>query len=215
MGSKKLQSFAALTIVTAFGLSVPAAAYADSTTTTTAPTTTTTIAPTNGVSATASVSAWKAFHGQWKAYVDGLKSINASFRAAEASARATYYAALSVATTPAERQAAHAALLVSIEAALNARVTAITGAGDPPAPPAGYNGTAYVLGIQAANVAFRASVTTAQSTLAASLAAATTSWQREQARLAYQAAVGNAIVVRADALLALGPPPTNPGQPLS
>jgi hypothetical protein len=211
MSIKKLRTLAALTAVTALGVSVPAvAAYGDSTTTTT-PTTITTAATSRPISA--SVSAWKAFHAQWKAYVDGLKAINATYRAARATARATYFEALSVATTPVERQAARAAYLVSIEAAINARVGAITGAGDPPAPPAGYNGTAYVLGIQAANVAFRASVTAAQSTLAASLAAATTPWQREQARLAYQVVIGNAIVVRANALEALGPPPTNPGQP--
>jgi hypothetical protein len=183
---------------------VPAvAAYGDSTTTTSKAT----------ASASANVSAWKAFHAQWKAYVDGLKSINATYRAARATALATLYESLSTATTPAQRQAARAAYRVSIEAALNARVAAITAAGDPPAPPAGYNGTAYVMGIQAANVAFRASVTAAQSTLASALAAATTPWQREQARLAYEAAIGNAIVVRANALEALGPPPANPGQP--
>jgi hypothetical protein len=209
MSIKRFRTLAALTAVTALGVSVPAvAAYGDTTTTTT----TTTTAPTFS-SATASVSAWKAFHAQWKAYVDGLKAIDSTYRAARATARATYFEALSTATTPAERQAARAAYLVSLEAALNARVAAITAAGDPPTPPAGYNGTAYVLGIQAANVAFRASVTAAQGTLATSLAAATTPWQREQARLAYQTTIGNAIVVRAEALEALGPPPTNPGQP--
>jgi hypothetical protein len=206
MGIMKLRTLAALTVVTALGVSVPAvAAYGDSKTSTT----------TVSASTSASVSAWKAFHAQWKAYVYGLKSINATYRAARATALATLDEALSTSTTPAERQAARAAYLVSIEAALNARVAAITAAGDPPAPPAGYNGTAYVLGIQAANVAYRASVTSAQSALAAALAAATTPWQREQARLAYQAAVGNAIVVRANALEALGPPPTDPGQPSS
>jgi hypothetical protein len=212
MSIKKLRTLATITALTALGVSVPAvAAYGDNKTGN--PPTVTTIQTSNSTSTSASVSAWKAFHAQWKAYVDGLKSINATYRAARATARATYFEALSVATTPAERQAARAAYLVAIEAAINARVAAITAAGDPPPPPAGYNGTAYVLGIQAANVAFRASVTSAQSTLAAALAAATTTWQREQARLAYQTAIGNAIVVRANALEALGPPPTNPGQP--
>jgi hypothetical protein len=209
MSIKKLRTLAALTALTALGVSVPTvAAYGDTTTTTS----TTTTAPVS-TSVSASISAWKAFHAQWKAYVDGLKAINATYRAARATARAAYFEALSTATTPVERQAARATFLASLETALNARVAAITAAGDPPAPPSNYNGTAYVLGIQAANVAFRATVSTAQSTLAASLAAATTSWQRQQARLAYQAVIGNAIIVRANALEALGPPPTNPGQP--
>jgi hypothetical protein len=209
MSIKKFRVLAALTAVTVLGVSLPAfAAYGDTTTTTT----TTTTAQTS-TSNSASISAWKAFHAQWKAYVDGLKAINATYRAARATARAVYFEALSTATTPAERQAARATYLASLETALNTRVAAITAAGDPPAPPANYNGTAYVLGIQAANVAFRASATAAQSTLAASLATATTPWQRQQARLAHQAAIGNAIVVRANALEALGPPPTNPGHP--
>ncbi len=211
MSVKRFRALAALTVVTALGVSVPAVAAYGDTTTTTSPTTTTVAPPT--VSVSASVSAWKAFHAQWKAYVDGLKAINATYRAARATARAALYQALSTATAPAERQAARATYLASLEVALNARVASITAAGDPPAPPANYNGTAYVLGIQAANVAFRATVTAAQSTLATSLAAATTPWQRQQARLAYQAAIGNAIIVRANALEALGPPPTNPGQP--
>lgn len=205
MGIKKFRSLAALTVVTALGVSVPAvAAFGDTTPTTTV-----------SNSTSASVTAWKAFTAQWKAYVDGLKAINFTYRGAIASARATLYEALSTATTPAQRQAARAAYLVSAEAALNARVAAIVAAGDPPSPPAGYNGTAYVIGLQAANVAFRASVASAQSALAAALAAATTPWQREQARLTYEAAVANAVLVRATALEALGPPPTHPGQPLS
>jgi hypothetical protein len=119
-----------------------------------------------------------------------------------------------MATTPVQRQAARAAYLVSAEAALNARVAAIVAAGDPPTPPADFNGTAYVIGLQAANVAFRASIAAAQSALSAALAAATTPWQREQARLTYETSVANAVLVRATALEALGPPPTHPGQPL-
>ncbi len=204
MGIKKFRTLAALTVVTALGVSVPAAAaFGDTTPTTTV-----------SNSTSASVTAWKAFTAQWRAYVDGLKAINFTYRGAIASDRATLYEALSMATTPAQRQAARAAYLVSAEAALNARVAAIVAAGDPPSPPAGYNGTAYVIGLQAANVAFRASVASAQSALAAALAAATTPWQREQARLTYEAAVANAVLVRATALEALGPPPTHPGQPL-
>lgn len=127
--------------------------------------------------------------------------------------RAAYLEARAAATTPAERQAALAALTAALSASLNARVAAITAAGDPPAPPAGYNGTAYVLGIQAANVAFRASIVTAQAALSASLATATTRAEIHTARWTYDTALGNALVVRSAALLALGTPPTNPGQP--
>jgi hypothetical protein len=103
-------------------------------------------------------------------------------------------------------------LEAAITAALNARVTAITAAGSPPAPPAGYNGTAYVTGIQAANVAFRASTTAAQSAYAQALASATTSAQRLTARLTLEIAVDNAMIARSTALLALGAPPAHPGQ---
>jgi len=127
-------------------------------------------------------------------------------------ARTTLQAALAAATDKAEKQAAVAAFEVSVEAALNARVTAITAAGDPPPPPAGYNGTAYVDGIQSANIAFRASVTAAQTTLSAALASATTGQDARTARLTYEQTVGAAIVARSTALLALGPPPTDPGQ---
>jgi hypothetical protein len=92
-------------------------------------------------------------------------------------------------------------------------VAAITAAGDPPSPPAGYNGTAWVEGFQAANVAFRASIVAAQTTLSASLSTATTAWDRQSARLTYRLAVGNAIVARSSAIEALGTPPTHRGQP--
>jgi hypothetical protein len=102
---------------------------------------------------------------------------------------------------------------VSLSADLNARIAAITAAGDPPSPPAGYNGTAWVEGFQAANVAFRAAIVAAQTTLSASLATATTPWDRQSARLTYKLAVGNALVVHSTAIEALGTPPTHRGQP--
>jgi hypothetical protein len=182
------------------GISIPAVAFADSTTTTTIP---------------AAPSAWTTWHQTWVSYFDGLKAIRETFRASVETARATYYTAKSVATTQAERQAALATLETALTAALNARVTAITGAGDPPAPPAGYNGTAYVTGIQTANVAFRASTTAAESAYAQSLASATTSAQRRTARLTLQIADANAIVARSTALLALGAPPAHPGKTTS
>jgi hypothetical protein len=198
------KSLVAVALVAAMGISLPAVAFADSSTTTT----------TTSVSANvAATSAWHSFHLAWKAYVDGLKSINASYRSSIDSARSAYLLAKSTATTPAERQAALATFDAALAAALNVRVTAITAAGDPPAPPAGYNGTAWVQGVQAANVAFRASAVAAQSAFATAIASATTSWQRHSARLTLELALGNALVLRSTALEALGPPPTNPGQP--
>jgi len=99
--------------------------------------------------------------------------------------RATYLTAIAAATTPAEKQAARLALDASLSGDLNARIAAITAAGDPPSPPAGYNGTVWVEGFQAANVAFRASIVTAQTALSQSLATATTAWDRKAARLTY------------------------------
>ena len=170
------RSITALALVAAMGISVPAVAFADSTTTTT-------VAP----------SAWTTWHKTWVSYVDGLKAIRASYRASVESARSAYFTAKATATTKAERQAAQ----VALEAA--------------PAPPTGYNGTAYVTGIQVANVAFRASTTAAQSAYAQALASATTSAQRLTARLTLQIAVDSAMVARSTSLLALGAPPAHPG----
>jgi hypothetical protein len=201
-----VKSIAAIAIVASMGVAAPAAAFADSTTTTTT---------TTGVSVTASANAaaWTAFQKEWKAYVDGLRSIRLTYRAAVETSRATYLTAIAAATTPAEKQAARLALDASLSADLNARIAAITAAGDPPSPPAGYNGTAWVEGFQAANVAFRASIVAAQTVLSQSLASATTAWDRKAARLTYQLAVGNAIVVHSTAIEALGTPPTHRGQP--
>ena len=206
-----VKAIAAIAIVASMGVGAPAVAFADSTTTTT--TTTTTTAPGATVSATTTATAWTAFQKQWKAYVDGLRSIGLTYRASVQTSRAAYLAAMAAATTPAEKQAAQAALNVSLSADLNARIAAITAAGDPPSPPAGYNGTAWVEGFQAANVAFRASIVTAQTALSQALASATTAWDRKSARLTYQIAVGNAMVAHSTAIEALGTPPTHRGQP--
>jgi hypothetical protein len=201
-----IKSIAAVAIVASLGVAAPAAAFADSTTTTTA-------APSASVSASANAAAWTAFQKEWKAYADGLRSIRLTYQASVETSRATYLTAIAAATTPAERQAARLALDASLSADLNARVAAITAAGDPPSPPAGYNGTAWVEGFQAANVAFRASIVTAQTALSQALASATTAWDRKAARLTYQLAVGNAMVVHSTAIEALGTPPTHRGQP--
>lgn len=199
-----IKSIAAVAIVASMGVAAPTVAFADSTTTT---------SPTVSVSATANASAWTAFQKDWKAYVDGLRSIRLTYRASVETSRAAYLTAIAAATTPAEKQAARLALDASLSADLNARIAAITAAGDPPSPPAGYNGTTWVEGFQAANVAFRAAIVTAQTALSQSLATATTAWDRKSARLTYQLAVGNALVAHSTAIEALGTPPTHRGQP--
>jgi hypothetical protein len=212
MKKVNIKSMAAVAIVAAMGVSIPAVASASSPASSTSNRATTAISAKSSVNSDATVQ-WKAFQASWRAYVDGLRSIRLTFRSSVESDRATYFAARAAATTPAERQAAVAALEAALSASLNARVTAITAAGDPPAPPAGYNGTAYVMGIQAANVAFRATIVTAQTTLSAALAVATTRAEARTARWNYDTALGNALVVRSAALLALGTPPAHPGQP--
>jgi hypothetical protein len=202
-----IKSIAAVAIVASMGVAAPAVAFADSTTTTT------TTTPTTSVTATANATAWTAFQKDWKAYVDGLRSIRLTYRASVETSRAAYLTAIAAATTPAEKQAARTALDVSLSADLNARIAAITAAGDPPTPPTGYNGTTWVEGFQAANVAYRAAIVTAQTALSQSLATATTAWDRKSARLTYQLAVGNALVVHSTAIEALGTPPTHRGQP--
>jgi hypothetical protein len=203
MKSIATKSIAVVALVAAMGVSIPAVAFAAS-------------GPSTSTSATASASTpWTTWRATWVTYVQGLKSINATFHSSMESARSTLQAALAASTTKAERQTAITAFEASAETALNARVTAITAAGDPPPPPAGYNGTAYVDGIQAANVAFRTSVTAAQSTLSAALAIATTVQDAKTAHLTYEQTVGTAISTRAAALLALGAAPSNPGQPSS
>ncbi len=202
MKSIAVKSVASIALVVAMGITTPVVAFADSSTTST--------------HALVKVATpWTTWRATWVTYIQGLKSINSTFRTSMESARSTLKAALAAATTKAERQAAHAAFEASVEAALNVRVSAILAAGDPPPPPAGYNGTAYVEGIQAANVAFRASVTAAQTTLSEALASSTTAQEARTARLTYEAALGTAIAARATALLALGAPPSNPGKPLS
>jgi len=76
------------------------------------------------------------FKAQWKTYVQGLQGINATYHTSVQSARATYQAALAVATTKVERQAARATFDASLVAALELRVSDITAAGNPPTPPA-------------------------------------------------------------------------------
>jgi len=200
MQRSRYQRLAALTLTGALGISVPGVMLASS-------------ANASSSHSSTSTSSWTAWHATWMTYINGLKSINATFKTAVQGARSTYVAARASATTKADRRAALATLDAALVAAFNARVTAITAAGDPPPPPAGYNGTAYVMGVQAANVAFRTAVENAQSAFAKALAAATNAAGRKAARLARIAAVQNAAVARSTALTALGPPPAHAGQP--
>ena len=197
-----IKSITALAMVAGLGVSVPAVAYASpyAHNSTIAHTTVTT-------------TAWTLFKAQWKTYVQGLQGINATYHTSVQSARATYQAALAVATTKVERQAARATFDASLVAALELRVSDITAAGNPPTPPAGYNGTACVTAFQGFNEAYRAAVVSAQSTFATAFAAATTTDQRMADRGALLTAVGLAMTAHADALTTLGPPPAKPGQP--
>jgi hypothetical protein len=199
MKIKSIQSMAALSIVAALSVGIPTAAFGDST-------------PTATITAKATT-AWTTWRASWIVYIHGLQAINATYRASVKSDRATFEAAWDAATTKAERQAARAAFEASLEATLNARVSAITAAGDPPSPPAGYNGTTYILGLQAANIARRAAVAAAESAYATALVSATTSAQRRADRLTFVAAVDTADAARINALIALGAPPKHPGQP--
>ncbi|HEY7932083.1 MAG TPA: hypothetical protein VIC81_07505 [Acidimicrobiales bacterium] len=184
-------------LVVSLGIVAPSVAFASGTTTTSSSTT----------------SAWASFRTSWSAYGQHLKAINATFRTSIQSAHATFSAAMSAATDATAREAARTALRASIEAAMNTRVAAITALGNPPAPPAGYNGTAWVASFQAANVAFRASVTSAETAYVQAMQSATTPTQRKAARLALKTAVDAAVVAHSNALLALGTHPKKPGQP--
>jgi hypothetical protein len=156
--------------------------------------------------------AWATFLVSWKTYVSGLKTIDATYKAAVASVKSTYEAAKAAASTPAEKQAARVALAAGVSTALGARVASIVASGDPPAPPAGYRGSAWVVGFQSANVAFRAAVVAAQGTLASALSAATTGAEELSARSAYRTAITAAEATHESALATLGPAPKNPGK---
>jgi hypothetical protein len=204
MKRKAIKSVTALAVAAGLGIGVPAVASASSgvSVSVQAHSSTTTSTPT----------AWTTWRATWKTYVEGLKTINTTFHTSVQSARTTLQAALQVATTKAERQAALATFDASVALAVNTRVSAITAAGDPPAPPAGYNGTAWVTSYQNINETYRTSVASAQATYATAIAAATTATEREAAKGALKTSVGDATTVRATALTTLGPPPSNPGQ---
>jgi len=193
----------AVAMIAALGISAPAVASADTTTTTT------TVATTVHVTH----SQWK----QWKkledAYVDQLRVINRTFRASVDVARREYWAALRSSKGSANRQearaAARAALTLSVANAMQARTTALTTLGAPPAPPAGAPHSAYIVALQAINQTYRNSVAAADAAFAAAFPSAVTQPERAVVRATLELAIANAAVVRAAALVALGPPPTS------
>ena len=66
------------------------------------------------------------------AYIDKLHAINVAYRAAVASADATFATAILTATTPAARATVHAALQLAVANAAVARAAALTALGSPP-----------------------------------------------------------------------------------
>lgn len=156
---------------------------------------------------------WTTWHASWVTFINEIKTINQSYQASLHSARSAYAASMSVAVTAAERQAARTTLTNAVIAAIDLRVSLITAAGVPPAPPAGYNGTAFIDGFQAAHIAFRAALASAQSAFAGAIQNATTPAQRATARANLKSAISAAVIARSNALSALGSKPSKPGQP--
>jgi hypothetical protein len=198
----------AVAMIAALGISAPAIATADTTTTTVA-TTTTTVHVTHAQ--------WKAWQKLEDAYIDQLKVINKTFRASVALARVEYKAALKAARGSANhaaaRAAARTALTLSIANAMQARATGLTSLGAPPAPPAGSPRSAYIVSLQAINQTYRNSVAAADAAFAVAFPAAKTAPERAVVRATLELAIANAAVVRAAALVALGPAPSNSSTP--
>jgi hypothetical protein len=128
-------------------------------------------------------------------------------------ARKEYWAAIKASKGSANRQAARAAaraaLTLSIANAMQARSTALVALGSPPPPPAGTPRSAYIIALQAINQTYRNSVAAADAAFAAAFPSAVTGPERAVVRATLELAIANAAVVRAAALVALGPPPTS------
>ena len=201
-------------MIAGLGISAPAIATAD-TTTTTAPTTTTTIATTTTTIPKTATTTWKQWRKAEDAYLDQLKVINRTFRATVDVARKEYWAAIKASKGSGNRQAARAAaraaFTLSIANAMEARSTALTTLGAPPAPPAGIPRSAYIVALQAINQTYRNSVATADAAFAAAFPGATTAAERLVVRDTLNLAIAQAAVVRATALVALGAPPASSG----
>jgi hypothetical protein len=196
----------AVAMIAALGISAPAVATAATTTTIAATTTIATLTTTVHVTH----SQWKQWQKLEDAYVDQLKVINKTFRASVDVARKEYWAAIKASKGSANRQAARAAaraaLTLSIANAMGARATALTTLGAPPAPPAGTPRSAYIVALQAINQTYRNSVAAADAAFAAAFPSAVTAPERAVVRATLELAIANAAVVRAAALVALGPP---------
>ncbi|HUV58322.1 MAG TPA: hypothetical protein VMV96_05935 [Acidimicrobiales bacterium] len=199
------RSITAVALAATLGLGVPAAAFATSAKQTPSTSTTT---RTSAVD----ILAWRTWHTSWMTYIYKVRSINLNFKLSVERERSAFTMAMASATTVSDRMAARNNRNAALSLAINDRVAALTAVGNPPAPPAGFNGSAYVSSIQAANIAFRAAVASAQSTFAQALLSATTRPQKVAARVALRVALGDAITARSVALTALGPPPLNPGK---
>lgn len=205
----------AVSMIAALGLSTPAVAFADTTTTTTgAPSTTTTVSTMSTTMVKVNhANAWRQWRHAEEAYLDQLKVINRTFRATVEVARDAYRAAIKASrgsnNGSAARLAARAALTLSIANAMGARATALTSLGAPPAPPSGSERSAYILALQGINETYRTTVAAADATFAAAFATTTTGAQRATVRAALELSIANAAVVRAAALTTLGAPPSS------
>jgi hypothetical protein len=82
-----------------------------------------------------SASALRTYDRELAAYRASRNAIQLTFRASVASARATYAAALSVATSASERSTAQQAMVTAIIQAASARSAALTALGGPPVKP--------------------------------------------------------------------------------
>lgn len=208
------RSVVVVAMIAGLGISAPAIATAD-TTTTTAPTTTTTIATTTTTIHKTSDTPWKKWRRAENAYIAQLRVINRTFRASVNVARREYWAAIEASRGSGNRQAARAAaraaLTLSIANAMQARATALTNLGAPPAPPSGAPKSAYIDALQAINQTYRNSVAAADAAFAAAFPGATTAAERAVVRDTLKLAIAQAAVVRAAALVALGPPPASSG----
>jgi len=205
------RSAVVVAMIAGLGISAPAIASAD-TTTTTAPTTTTTIA-TAAPNHKTSDRPWRQWRKTENAYLAQLRVINRTFRASVDVARNEYWAAIKASKGSANRQAARAAaraaLTLSIANSMEARSTALTTLGAPPAPPTGTPHSPYIVALQAINQTYRNSVATADADFAAAFPATTSAAERLVVRDTLNLAVAQAAVVRAAALVALGAPPAS------
>jgi hypothetical protein len=154
---------------------------------------------------------WKAYRKQESAYLAQLKVINRTFQATVSVARKEYWAAIKASKgssdRAAAREAARAALTLSIANAMSARSTALVNLGAPPAPPAGGADSAWITSLHGINETYRLAVAAADAAFAAAFPSATTAPERAVVRATLDLAVANAEVARAAALVALGPPP--------